>query len=211
MSRAGDNLVRRGGFTLLEVLVAVVIISMITVSVYRFVRANLRAISVSQEVEVDRLEVTGLINYLQAQLEDLPPRRQGLLLGNPKKFKNLASDEMQWICRAGHGVLTTSAPAEYRVTLAIQPVEKSSSELEIGLRRQATNVDERKYNWLPLMRAAALEIRYFDGRLRAWIDRWTDLDQRPTLVQVRIWKTVDEQPVEAILQVPAARMQTNIQ
>ncbi len=202
----------RGAFTLLEVMVAVVIISLMMVSIYRFVRTNLVAIHTSAEIAAERQELAGLIDFVQAQLEDLPARQQGVLMGDPNKFNDLASDEMHWICRAGHGVLTTSAPDEYRVTLAIQPVEKSSRELEIGLRRQPTNVDQKNYHWLPLLRpAAALEIRYFDDRLNAWVDRWNVPERRPPLVRLRVWKIADEQPLEAVIQVPSARMQATIQ
>src|SRR5205823_6458257 len=105
--------------TLLEVMIAVAIIGLMMVSVYRFVRANLVAIYTSAEIVAERQETTGLINFLQAQLEDLPMRQPGALLGKPAKFHDLAADEMTWLCRAGQGVLTTSAPDEYRVTLVI--------------------------------------------------------------------------------------------
>jgi prepilin-type N-terminal cleavage/methylation domain-containing protein len=203
---------RRGAFTLLEVMIAVMIVSLLMVSVYRFVRATLVAIRTSQAMSNQRQELAALIDYIRGELEDLPARAQGALLGNPGRYHDAASDEMQWICRAGYGVLTTSAPDEYRVTLAIQPVAQSSSELEIGLRRQPTNLDEKNYHWLPLLRpAAALEIRYYDSRLNAWIDRWSDNSIRPTLVRVRVWRTADEPPLEAVMPVPSARSQGALQ
>lgn len=113
----------RRGFTLLEVMVSVLIVSLLVMTVYRFLTANLTAIHNSTEAMNEREEVTGLVNFLQTLLEDLPQKQQGALIGNPNKYHDLASDEMQWICRAGHGVLTMSAPDEYRVTLAIQPIK----------------------------------------------------------------------------------------
>lgn len=188
------------------------IISLVTVAIYRFVKANLTAISVSQAAETERLELTGLIDYLQTQLEDLPARQPGVLLGTPGKVKGMPADELQWLCRAGQGVLTTSGPSQYRVTLALQPVTKTSGELEIGLRRQATNIDERNYNWLTLLRpAAGLEVRYYDERLNAWIERWNDVNLLPRLVRIRVWRTADGPPIEAVVPLPAARTQGVIQ
>jgi prepilin-type N-terminal cleavage/methylation domain-containing protein len=202
----------RHAFTLLEIMVAVAIITLITFSVYQFVRTSLGAIQVSQEMSAQDQELSGFINFIQTQLEDLPMRQQGVLLGSPNKIRGQPADEMQWICRAGHGVLTAAGTNEYRVTLTLQPSTKSGQELEIGLRRQPTNVDERNYNWLPLIKpAAGLEIRYWDDRLSAYIERWTDINKRPTLVRVRMWKTADSLPIEAVLPVPSARMQPGFQ
>lgn len=199
-------------FTLLEVMVSVAILTLIILSIYQFVRTNLIAISTAQEMSATAKELDGFLHFVQTQLEDLPTRQQGVLLGSPNKIRGQPADEMQWICRAGHGVLTTAGSDEYRVTLALQPSTKSGTDLEIGLRRQATNIDERNYNWLSLIKpAAGLEIRYFDDRLNAWIERWTDINLRPRLVRIRVWRTADEQPAEAILPVPSARMQPGFQ
>jgi prepilin-type N-terminal cleavage/methylation domain-containing protein len=199
-------------FTLLEVMIAVAILALIAAAIFQFVRTNLVAIAASQQSVASEQELSGFISFIQTQLEDLPMRQQGALLGSPNKIRGQPADEMQWLCRAGQGVLTSAGTNEYRVTLTLQPSTKSGNDLEIGLRRQPTNVDERNYNWLSLIKpAAGLEIRYFDDRLNAWIERWTDINLRPRLVRIRMWRTADEQPIEAVLPVPSARMQPGFQ
>ena len=54
---------------------------------------------------------------------------------------------------------------------------------------------------------AALEIRYFDARLNAWIERWNDQNTRPSLIRVRIWRKADDVPTETVLRLPAANVQ----
>ncbi len=207
-------------FTLLEVMIAVLIISMLVISVFRFVRSVLQAVRISTEATVSKQEVAGLLNYLQTQLEDLPVQQampagcpssppgvfgppgvpavppaepSGALSGTSHKYHDLAADEMEWVCSAGPGVLTTSGEDQYRVTLAIQNVKGKSNEYEIGLRRRPVDADEKNYNWLPLLRpAAALEIRYFEPRGKQWIDAWKEPVLKPSLVRVRIWRAKDE-------------------
>ena len=65
-----------------------------------------------------------------------------------------------------------------------------------------------KYNWVSLIRPfTEFEVRYFDPRLNAWLDRWTDQNARPTLVRVRLRKNAEDPFTEAILPVPSAQMQ----
>jgi type II secretory pathway pseudopilin PulG len=199
--------VSAAAFTLLEVLIGVLIIALLMTTLYRFVQANLRAIEVTSATATERQQIAGLIDFLQVQLQDLPSGAQGALLGSGGKIRDRASDQLEWVCQAGQGLFTTAAPGEYRATLAIQPIDRSKPELEIGLRRRFSDTDEKNYNWLPLLRpAAALEIRYFDPRLNAWIERWTDQNVRPSLVRVRIWRDAENPPYEAVLSVPSAQL-----
>jgi prepilin-type N-terminal cleavage/methylation domain-containing protein len=198
----------RGAFTLLEVVVAVAIIGLLTISLYRFVAGNLNALRISTEISAERNLMVGLVNLIEAQLNALPAQGQGLLLGQPHKFHDLESDEMQWLCRAGQGLLTTAATGEYRVTLELRPVEKTSAELELILRRRPVEGTEKDDTWISLMRpVAALEIRYFHPQLNAWVERWNDQNRRPSLVRVAITRNVDEPPYEAVLSLPAANLQ----
>jgi prepilin-type N-terminal cleavage/methylation domain-containing protein len=217
--RARSN--ARRGFTLLEVMIATLIISLLAFTLFRFVSANLQAMKFTTELQDERESVQAVVRFLQTQLADLPRRENGAILGNPLKLHDLSSDELIWRANAGQGVLTAAAPGEYRVTMTVQPVESTSSELELGLRREPITTEARadvdffargsaasKYNWVSLVRPfAAFEVRYFDPRLNAWLDRWTDQTARPLLVRVRLWKNADDPPVEAILPVPSANMQ----
>lgn len=200
----------RGGkaFTLLEVVIAVAIVSLLTISIYRFVVANLTALRISTEMSTERQSMVGLVNLIDAQLSDLPVQGQALLLGQPHKFHDLESDEMQWLCRAGQGLLTTAALGEYRVTLELKPVEKTSAELELGLRRRPVEGTEKDDTWISLMRpVVALEIRYFHPQLNAWVERWNDQNRRPSLVRISITRNLEEPPYEAVLTLPTANLQ----
>ena len=212
----------RHGFTLLEVMIATLIIALMTFGLYRFITSNLLALQYSTELHDERQSMYALVKFLQVQLNDLSPKHVGVLTGAPFKFQNLSSDEMTWICRAGHGLLTDAAEEEYKVTLALQPV-KDTNVLELGLRRepagdendQRLNADffkrgsgTQKYNWLPLLKGvSAIKIRYFDPRLNAVVERWNDLNARPSLVMISIWRNPDDLPYEAVLPVLAAKLQ----
>lgn len=189
-------------FTLLEVVLAVAIIAMMTFSIYRFVEGSLRAIALSTEQSTDDVAMQALISVIQAQLQTLPPGRDSVLLGEPHKFKEKPSDEMQWVCGPGNGLFTQFAEGEYTVTFTVQPV-RGSTESELGLRRVPAERKDTSQNWLPLLeKVDAMEIRYFDPRLNAWLERWSDLAARPSLVRIRIWRTGSENPHDAIVSLP---------
>ena len=199
----------RAAFTLLEVIIGVMVLAMLVFTLMRFVETNLLAMRALTRVSDQRAAIVGLVNFVQAELNEIPGRGQGVLLGTASKTHDMAMDSMQWICHSGQGMLTTAADSEYFITLAIQPPDdKKAHGYEIGLRRRLTESQEGDYKWLPLIRpAAAMEIRYFDPRLGSWLERWNDQNARPSLVRIRIWRDVDDIPYEAIMNVPAANLQ----
>jgi prepilin-type N-terminal cleavage/methylation domain-containing protein len=212
---------RRAAFTLLEVMLATLIVSLLVFALYRFISTTLFALGATTALAEERQSLDALTRMLQSQLNDLPPRGTGVLLGKANRFHDLSSDEMTWLCRAGQGVMTGAAPGEYRVTLTVQPAKENAAELELGLRREIATADAKsdvdfftrgssasRYNWLPLIRPiAALEIRYFDPRSNSMITQWNDLNTRPTLVEVKVWKRADSLPFDVILPVPSTHMQ----
>ena len=206
---------------MIEVMIATLILAMLVFALYRFISATLRALDVSTQLSEERQSVEALTRLVQAQINDLPVRGSGVLLGKANQFHELAADEMTWLCRAGPGVMTAAAPGEYRVTLTVQPAKDNAAELELGLRREIATADAKsdvdffqrgsgaaKYNWLPLIRpVAALEIRYWDARTNSLIKQWNDLNARPSFVHLKIWKHADDLPYDVILPVPASRLQ----
>ena len=213
-----SNLRARRAFTLLEMIIALMITSMIVLSLYRFVSAHLTTMRVSTESGEERDTLDSVVRYLQAQMIALPAIGDSTLGGQPFKFRGLESDEISWNCPAGPGLLTTAASGNFKVTLAVQPVDERSTETELGLRRQAVpgNASSlslnrggagERYDWVPLIRPmAAMEIRFFDPQGNSWKDAWSDPARRPPLMRVRLWRHADDAPIEAMIRVPSAQI-----
>ena len=188
-------------FTLLEVTLAVAILGMMALAIFRFVTANLTAVRVSTELSEIDTAYSGLANLLTAEFQDLPSG-QGTLMGEPFKFEGRSRDEMTWFCSAGPGVLTRYATGDYFVTLRLRPIEKSDL-MELGVVRESddeTNAVDDSKQWVSLLTGIqSMEIRYFDPRLNAWVDRWTDRGTLPHLVRLTIARAGSSVPWEAVL------------
>ncbi|HET6408485.1 MAG TPA: type II secretion system protein [Chthoniobacteraceae bacterium] len=183
-------------FTLFEVIIAVLLISMIAVTVQRFVGATMTGIEVSQDRQRETETMTALFRYVDTQLDELPIRGQQLIQGFPHKFGEFNTDELQWRCTSGQGTLTGAAEGEWFVTLMVMPQAPNSRVQDLGLRRKPVNgADDKQMNWIPLIRdVAAIKFEYFDARLNAWIDRWNDPNAKPLLVRMQVWKTKESVP-----------------
>jgi prepilin-type N-terminal cleavage/methylation domain-containing protein len=192
---------RRRGFTLLEIMLAMAILGMMSLVIYRFVSANLIIMRVSAEDDMAEARYSGLINLVTAQLEELP-NGVGALSGEPFKFGDRPRDEMTWICGYGPGLLTRFAPGEFLVSMRLRPVSEKGDRMEIGFNRRPRETPEGSTEgetWVPLVDdVRSLQIRYFDPRLNAWVERWTDPGMLPRLVKLVIGRA-DRVPVEAVI------------
>jgi prepilin-type N-terminal cleavage/methylation domain-containing protein len=200
----------RRGFTLFEVIVAVVIIALIAVTVQQFVQATLMGIQFSTEREAEDEGLAALFRHVEAQLDSMPARGQGLLLATPHKFNGFSADELQWRCRGGQGTLTDAADGEWNVTLMLFPQKGKPGKYDLGLRRKTINAPQgdTELNWVPLLLdVAAVKFDFFDPRLNAWLDRWNDQNARPLLVRMQLWRTRDSIPDVATFTINASQQQ----
>ena len=201
---------RSRAFTLLEITLAVAILGLMAVAIYRFVATNLIAVRVSSEVSAEDARYAGLVNLLTNELQNLPAGA-GTLGGEPFKFGGKSRDEMTWICSAGPGLFTRYANGDYSVTMRLKPIPRTDL-MELGVNRapnddpdldDATEVkptDSNKGTWVPLIEnLRSMEIRYFDPRLNSWVDRWTDSGTLPHLVRVTLNPAGGSVPWEAII------------
>ncbi len=191
----------RRAFTLLEVMLAVGVLGLVGLGIYRFVEAMLTSVRVSTEAFREREELASLGRFLRMQLQDLPVRL-GAITGEPHQFEGIPADELRWIAAPGSGLFTRFGRGEYNVTLTTQRNEKGA--LELGLRRQELEAREAAV-WLPLLsNVRGLEVRYYDPRSQEWMEKWTDLAIRPALVRLRLWHGEDPEAHEWVLGIPYA-------
>jgi type II secretion system protein J len=193
-------------FTLLEVMLAVMIMALIGVAIYRFVLTDLEAIHISTEDTARKGEVQALVAVLGEEFCNLPSSQQNAFSGEAHKFNQKASDQVEWLTQAGNGLFTQAAQGQWKVTLILRPQDKSNT-YTLGLLRQTLDANSKQDHWLPLlMNVDAIEIRYFDPRLNAWLEKWSDAQSIPSLVRVRIWRTDQTVPYEAVIELPPTKL-----
>ena len=139
MKRAPFSSRRRRAFTLFEVMIAVFIVMLLSVSLAQFLRVNLEAIGSMTETGIEQERMGALLRYVQGELNDLPPNGKGgsgVLLGTANKFRDLSSDEIQWLCKPGSGVLTSAAADRDRKRATFATADAASAWFGIAPRRR---------------------------------------------------------------------------
>lgn len=191
---------RNGGFTLLEIMLAVAILGLMSLAIFRFVQANTTALRLSAEIAAKDSQYDGLRDFLTAEWQSLTPQR-ARLTGEPLKVNDRERDVVGWFCSAGPGLLTRYAPGEFKVVLRLQPESEKSDRLDLGLTRKPRDESGHEHeNWVPLIKnVRSLQISYFNPNLNTWIDRWSNTSQMPWLVKVSIGRTDSPVPWEAII------------
>lgn len=206
------------GFTLLEVLLAVAIMGLTTLGIFRFVQSTIRSVSFSVDDTEEQIAVNRLAALVQEQLYSLPARGQTNISGESLRINGADFDSMEWRSRGGAGLMTTAATGEYRVKLRIQPVEKNSAKYEIGFWRQPALIEtaeglvpggsEKDATWVPLLQnVAALRLRYWDQRLNQLLDSWRDAAAKPSFVIMSITLEGEDAPYESVLRIPVSAVQ----
>lgn len=194
--------VRIVGFTLLEIMLAVGILGLMSVAIFRFVQANMTALRLSSDTAARDSQYDGLRDLLTAEWQSLSPLR-ARMTGEPFKLNDRERDLLRWNCSAGLGLLTRYAPGDFTVTLGLQPESEKSDRLDLGLSRKPkgdSDVGEKHETWVPLItNVSSLQISYFNPNLNTWIDRWSNTSQMPWLVKVTIGRGDSPVPWEAII------------
>jgi prepilin-type N-terminal cleavage/methylation domain-containing protein len=196
------HITKPGGFTLLEITLAVAILGMMSLTIFRFVQSNLTALRVSSDVNAAEAQYDGLRNLLMAEWQSLNPRRAGMR-GEPFKLNDRQRDEISWNCSAGPGLLTRYAPGNFTVSVRLQPENSKSGRLDLGFLRKAqkdSDIGDENESWMPLIKNVnTLQILYFDPRLNTWIDRWSDGARLPVLVKLTVGRADATPPWEVII------------
>jgi prepilin-type N-terminal cleavage/methylation domain-containing protein len=202
--RERSHITNRYGFTLLEITLAVAVLGMMSLAIFRFVQSNLTALRVSADVGATEAQYEGLRDLLTADWQNLTPRRAAMR-GEPFKLNDRQRDEIEWNSSAGPGLLTRYAAGDFTVSLRLQPKDSKSNRLDLGFLRTPeqesddSDTDNEDDTWVPLIKnVKTLKILYFDPRLNTWIDRWSDGSRLPALVKLTVGRS-DGAPWEAII------------
>lgn len=187
------------GFTLLEIMLAVTILGMMSLAIYRFVQSNLTAMYLSSDMAAADAQYDGLRDLLAAQWQSLSPTK-AVMRGQAFKLSDRERDEMNWTSAAGVGLLTRYAPGDFTVTMRLQPA--SGGRLDLGFLRKPredSDIGEGQETWVPLIpNVTSLEIRYFNQQANSWVNTWPG-GSLPSLVKISVGRADSSVPWEAII------------
>jgi prepilin-type N-terminal cleavage/methylation domain-containing protein len=190
------------GFTLLEIMLAVAIMGMMAIAIFRFVQANLTALRFSSQTAAADAQYDGLRDLLTTQWQSLSPLH-AKMIGEPLKLNDRERDEIKWNCGAGPGLLTRYASGEFTAVLRLQPGNDNSDRLDLGILRKPeddSDVAEKNESWVPLIKnVGSLEISYFDPNANDWLPRWPGGNKLPSLVKVTVGRADATGPWEAVI------------
>jgi prepilin-type N-terminal cleavage/methylation domain-containing protein len=193
---------RYHGFTLLEIMLAVAILGMMAMTIFRFVQTNLTALRFSSETAAAEAQYDGLRDLLTTQWQGLSPLR-AKMIGEPFKLNDRERDEIRWNCGAGPGMLTRYAPGEFTVVLRLQAPNDNTDQLDLGILRKSqddSDKTEARETWVPLIKnVSSLEIAYFDPNANTWLPRWPGGNRMPSLVKISVGRPDAADPWEAVI------------
>ena len=188
-------------FTLLEIMLAVGILGMMSLAIFRFVQSNVTALQLSSGTSAADAQYDGLRDFLTTEWQSLSPFRANMT-GEPFKLGDRERDEIKWSCGAGLGLLTRYAPGDFTVRLRLQPENEKGDRLDLGLLRKPqedSDIGEGHETWVPLIKnVTSFEISYFDSNANSWLPRWPG-GQLPRLVKVKVGRSDTAVPWEAII------------
>jgi prepilin-type N-terminal cleavage/methylation domain-containing protein len=186
------------GFTLLEIMLAVGILGLMSLAIFRFVQSNVFAMQFSSDTAAADAQYDGLHDLLTAQWQSLSPLHANMI-GLPFKFGDRERDEIKWSCSAGPALLTRYAAGDFNVTLRLQPENEKGDRLDLGFTRKPQGGSDTDETWVPLIKnVTSLEISYFDPGANNWLPRWPG-GRVPSLIKITVGRTDSAVPWETIV------------
>ena len=92
---------RIGSFTLLEIMLAVGILGLMSLAIFRFVQANMTALRLSSDTAARDSQYDGLRDLLTSRMAKLESRQMRRMYGEPFKLNDRERDVITWNCSAG--------------------------------------------------------------------------------------------------------------
>ena len=183
-------------------MLAVAILGMMALAIFRFVQTNLTALRFSSDIAAVDAQYDGLRDLLTTEWQSLRPLR-ARMVGEPFKLNDRERDEIRWNCSAGPGLLTRYAPGEFTAVLRLQSPSDRSDQFDLGVLRKPqddSDTAEGQETWVPLIKnVGSLEITYFDPSANTWLPRWPGGNRMPSLVKVSIGRPDAADPWEAVI------------
>jgi type II secretory pathway pseudopilin PulG len=196
------------GYLLLEVLLALAILTIVVALVFRIIQTTVRVTTDVQYLQAEQEHADGLYELLRKHFDSMPQTAefQTRRIQNALELVFLeAPFHFSWTSSGpqfGSTVIAARRQADGRYTLAVvqEPEDVSVS--------YAVNGDPANARWVPIVGGLReCEWRFFDGRAREWKTDWRDAGTKPLLFECTFEVGGQAGPTRAVFRWPVAQIQ----
>lgn len=230
-----SGLRRRGGFTLIEIVMGLTILAMITGTLFAIIRGSIKAATDIERLQRENDSINRLVELCRQTFQTMPstttltleiieetdPVIQELTIsGSPHCFGfgvspisyqdtilGLRSDPNQ----------TTSIETElpiYNFSLSREDLIPQTDENEMAIRQNADSIaapDEEGRYWMPLLSSVnSLTWRFYKQSEDVWYEEW-DQTQWPDLIEMNLTMDGRSVPIRAVFSVPVLSLRQGSQ
>jgi type II secretion system protein J len=183
----GDRPGDAGGYLLLEVLLALAILSIVVVMIFQIIQTTLRVTADINFLETQQQKVDGICELLRRNLVTMPRSTVFQTRKRGNSFELVFQDapfSFSWSDKGaeyGTVIIANRPQADGRIALSILQEKPNAS------RRVADTEAEREGDWIPLLSDVdQLDWRFFDPRTDKWATEWPEAGAKPSMIEITL-------------------------
>ncbi len=177
--------VKTAGYLLLEVLLAVAVLSISVVMIFRIIQTTLKATADITFLQTQQRKVDGISQLLRRNFESMPQTctfQTRSVNGSLELIFRSAPFNFSWVTsKANFGTVVIAGRSLPNGRLALTVLQESGD----ALNSYVDGSNEKKGEWFPLVDdAEQLSWRFFDGQAEKWTSDWPNPATKPSLVEL---------------------------
>jgi type II secretory pathway component PulJ len=177
--------VETAGYLLLEVLLAVAVLSISVVMIFRIIQTTLKATADITFLQTQQRKVDGISQLLRRNFESMPQSctfQTRSVNGSLELIFRSAPFNFSWVTsKANFGNVVIASRSLPNGRLALTVLQESGD----ALNSYVDGSNDKKGEWFPLVDdAEQLSWRFFDGQAEKWTSDWPNPSTKPSLVEL---------------------------
>jgi hypothetical protein len=183
-NRAREGL-RRSGYLLLEVLLALAVLSISVVMIFKIIQTTLKVTSDINFLQTQQRKVDGIYELLRRNFDSMPRTctfQTRTVKGSLELIFRSAPFNFSWVTAgANFGTVVIGSRRQADGRFALSVLQEGSNALD----SYVDSGSEKKADWFPVMNDAEhISWRFFDATSGKWSSDWPDIAAKPNLVEL---------------------------
>jgi type II secretion system protein J len=181
-ARAGQN---RAGYLLLEVLLALAVLSLAVVMIFQIIQTTLKVTAEIDFLQVEQRKVDSLFELMRRNFTTMPVTalfQTRTVNRSTQLIFRYAPFNFTWV-RAGssYGTVIIATQPQPDGSLALSILEDTSDKSDSRI----ADVGDQKAGWFPLLTEVEfLKWRFYSEQSGTWSSEWQDTGVKPNLVEM---------------------------